>query len=51
MDDEVRTFGYCSECGNIITSDNEEYFCDDEGHYFCNCDCAMEYYGIHRLEI
>lgn len=51
MDDEIRTLGYCTECGSKITDEMDEYFYDDEGNFFCNCDCAMEYSGIHRLEI
>ena len=51
MDDEIRTLGYCAECGSKITDEMDEYFYDDEGNFFCNCDCAMEYSGIHRLEI
>ena len=51
MDDEIRNLGYCAECGSKITDEMDEYFYDDEGNFFCNCDCAMEYSGIHRLEI
>lgn len=49
--DEERTFGNCTECGNAITDNIEEYFCDDNGNFFCNENCVFEYYGIHRLEI
>lgn len=51
MDDEVKILAYCEECGNAITSDNNEYFYDDDGNFFCSCECAMEYGGIHRLEV
>ena len=50
-ENEIRTLGYCAECGIDITDDVEEYYCDEDGHYFCYCECAMTYYGIHKLEI
>ena len=50
MDEDLKILAYCDECESAITSDSDEYFCDDEGHYFCNCDCCLEYYGIHSLE-
>ena len=48
---ETRVLAYCAECGNEITDDVEDYYCDEDGNYFDTCECALEYYGIHRLEI
>lgn len=49
--DDVRIFGYCEECGAEITDDRDNYYCDDEGYFFCSCECAMDYHGIHKLEV
>ena len=48
---EVRILGYCAECGSEITDDVGDYYCDEDGHFFDSEECAMVYYGIHRLEI
>jgi hypothetical protein len=48
---EVRVLGVCAECQNDITDDVEDYYCDEDGNYFCCAECAMIHYGIHRLEI
>lgn len=50
MNDEIRILGYCEECGNDVT-DETDCYCDEEGHYYCSCECVMEHYGIHRLEV
>lgn len=41
--------GYCEECGNFITEDDEMYI-DEEGRYFCSQECALEYYHIIKRE-
>ena len=48
---EVRSLGVCAECGNEITDDVEDCFCDEDGNYFCSAECGMIFWGIHRLEI
>jgi len=48
---EVRVLGVCAECQNDIMDDVEDYYCDEDGNYFCSDECAMIYHGIHRLEI
>lgn len=50
-ENEVRVLGVCAECKNDITDDVEDYYCDEDGNYFCCAECAMIHYGIHRLEI
>lgn len=50
-DKEVRIIGYCTQCGDSITNDIEEYYCDEEGNFFDSVECAMDYYGIHLLEV
>ena len=47
---DVRTIGYCAECDSEITDDIEDVYVDDEGHTFCSSECAMIYYGLHKLE-
>ena len=49
--EDVRILGYCEECGIEITDDFEEYYCDENGPYYCSCECAMEHYGLHKLEV
>lgn len=51
MDNEVRTLAYCAECNSKITDEADNYYCDEDGNFFCDEECAMTYYGIHRLEI
>ncbi len=51
MDEERRLIGYCAECGSSITDDIEDYYCDEDGNYFDSSECAMVYYGIHKLEV
>ena len=50
-DNEVRVLSYCAECEDEITDDIEEYYCDEDGQFFCSIECAMACHGIHRLEI
>lgn len=50
-DNEVRILAHCAECGNEITDDVKDYFCDEDGNFFCSDECAMIYHRIHRLEI
>lgn len=51
MDEEVRVLGYCAECNSSITDDIEDYYCDEDGNFFDSAECAMAYYGIHKLEV
>jgi hypothetical protein len=50
-DNEVRVLAYCAECENEIHDDVEEYYCDEDGNFFCDIECACIYHGIHRLEL
>lgn len=50
-ENEVRVLAYCAECGSKITDDVETYYCDEDGNFFCDSDCAMNYYCIHKLEV
>ena len=49
MGDEVRIFGYCEECGNVITDEDKAYV-DHEGRYFDCLDCILSYYNICEVE-
>lgn len=51
MDEEVRVFGYCVECGSKITDDMKEYFCDEEGNLLCSNECVREHCRIHTMEV
>ena len=49
MNDEVRVYGYCEECGNAITNEDEAYI-DHDGRYFDSVDCLFEYHDITKVE-
>jgi glutamine amidotransferase-like uncharacterized protein len=51
MNEEIRLMAYCAECNASITDDIEDYYCDEDGNYFDCIECAMAYYGIHKLEV
>ena len=51
MDENVRVFGYCMECGEKITDDFETYYCDEEGNLLCSQECLMEHFGLYEVEI
>lgn len=51
MDDNVRVFGYCAECGDFITDGCKDIFVDSDGNYFDSIDCLMEYFDVVRLEM
>lgn len=52
MDEEVRCFGYCVDCGSKVTDKNaEEYYCTDDGLVFCDIDCVLSYYEINKIEV
>ena len=51
MDENVRVFGYCMECGEKITDDIETYYCDEEGNLLCSQECIMEHFGLYEVEI
>jgi hypothetical protein len=49
--DEVRVFGYCENCGEKVTDEGNEYYISDDGKVFCHIECALEHYGITKVEI
>lgn len=49
--DEARVFGYCAECGAEITDEIENYYCNDDGEYFCDIECLLEHYNISKIEV
>lgn len=51
MDEEIRCFGYCMECGEKITDEIEEYYCDEEGNLFCSHECVFEHFYVHVVEV
>lgn len=50
MDENIRTIGYCAECGEIITDDMKDVYVNDDGQYFCCAECVNNYYGLCKLE-
>ena len=48
---EIRMLGYCAECGDKITDEGAEYYCNDEGEYFCCIECVCDHHGITKIEI
>ena len=51
MDEEIRVFGVCVECGSKITDELEEYYCDDEGNLLCSHECILEHFCITQMEV
>lgn len=51
MNEEVRVFGECVECGSAITDDIETYYCDEEGNLFCSHECILEHFQLHLMEV
>ena len=49
--DEVRSFGYCENCGEPVTDQDKEHYVDDDGNVFCSCECSLEYHGITKIEV
>lgn len=49
--DEERSFGYCKNCEEKITDENEEYYVDSEGNVFCSIECVLEHYDITKVEV
>lgn len=49
--DEIRKFGICECCSNVITSEDKEYYVDSEGRVFCSVECAMDAHGITKVEV
>ena len=49
--DEIRVLGVCAECGNEITDEIREYYCDQDGNLFCSHECALEHFNIVTMEV
>lgn len=49
--DEIRIFGYCECCGEEVTDANEEYCITDDGKVFCSVECALEHFGVVKIEV
>ena len=48
--DDIK-IAYCAECNNVITTNDEEAYVNEEGEHFCSVDCLCEHYRITKLEI
>lgn len=51
MDEEVRVFGYCVNCGSKITDEIDEYYSDGAGNLFDCVDCILQHYELYRMEV
>jgi hypothetical protein len=49
--DEVRVFGYCENCGMEVTDEGKEYCVTDDGKVFCSVECALEHFGVTKIEV
>lgn len=50
-ENEVRTFGYCAECGSEVVDDGNEYYVNEDGEVFCSIECVLEHYHITTIEV
>ena len=50
MNEEVRSMGYCIECGSQITDDLDDVYIDNDGNYLCGIECIAEYFGLKKME-
>lgn len=50
-DNEVRSFGYCKNCGEKITDDYKEHYTNEDGEVFCSVECILEHYYIVKVEV
>lgn len=48
-EERAEPIAQCEECGQLIYDDSSEMYMDADNNYFCSLDCALNYYGIHRL--
>jgi hypothetical protein len=49
--DEMRSFGYCENCGELVTDECEEYYVSEDGKVFCCVECCLEYHGVTKVEV
>ena len=49
--DDIRKFGECECCGNIITDESDEYYVDSEGRVFCSVECVLDAKGVIKVEV
>jgi hypothetical protein len=49
-DEAAQPIARCADCGELIYDDSKSIYLDDDGNYFCNLECALNYYGIHQAE-
>ena len=50
MNEEVRIHGVCAECGDEITDEINEYYCDTDGNLFCSHECILEHFNVSVME-
>lgn len=49
--DDRRFFGYCENCGNPITDEDDEYYISDDGRILCSVECVCEAHGLTKVEV
>lgn len=49
-EDDNNAIARCEECGELIYEDNDDAYIDDDGNYFCNLRCALNYYSLRKID-
>lgn len=50
-DNDVRVFGYCTNCGEKVVDSCDEYYVSEDGEVFCCVECILEHYSIEKIEV
>lgn len=50
-DEEVRTFGHCEHCDEVVDDNSDEYYVNEQGEVFCSVECVLEHYGVTKIEL
>lgn len=45
-----RPIAVCEECGELIYDNSSEMYIDEDNNYFCCLACALNHYGIRKIE-
>lgn len=49
-EDDNKAIARCEECGELIYEDSDDAYIDDDGNYFCNLRCALNYYSLRKID-
>ena len=48
--EEEQPIARCACCKELIYEESHDTYIDDDGNYFCSLGCALEHYGINKIE-